>query len=124
MRIAVHVFFEFNSKTNKIEIEVESSPHFMDWKYPQLPRVGEYICQPARFLSAEAAETFKGIKVKDFFINDESDPLLKHSRHEEEDSLFDFYDNANSDRFLVESIEWLYDEEEEGHYPLINIAEQ
>ena len=113
MKVAVFLWF------NSPKIENENKPHFIEWNYPVLPRMGEYVCNQSRFLSENMKESFKKIMLSDFFYDSN---VLGTPRIDEE-TLYEFYSDQNGDRWMVESVEWLYNNEI-GDYPLITIVEQ
>ncbi|MDH6358910.1 hypothetical protein [Parabacteroides sp. PF5-9] len=120
MKVAIFLNFDIDKRQLIREIEKDSCPHIIEWNYPVLPSTGDYICQPARFLSPKMTEDFKRLKVKDIF-NLSDVPLDMMDMEAREENLYDFYNYANGDRFQVSSIEWLYDPDYGGDYPLINI---
>ncbi len=122
MKVAIMLWFDFNRKNNKTEIEVDHCPHFIEWNYPVLPSTGQFICQPARFLSIKMSETFKKLKISDVYNSKITDPIIEGLLDTRDETLFDRYNDANGDRFIVGDIEWLYTDEI-GDYPLIHIHE-
>lgn len=117
MKVAIDIRFS-NEK-----IQLDNGYHFIEWNYPVLPRTGEFVCVPSQFLSDKMREFFKKTTVFSVFpelfeIPEYGSPF----ENDKEKTLFDWYSEDNSDRFYVGDIEWNYDEEN-GHFPIINISE-
>jgi hypothetical protein len=113
MKIAVMMFFSSQ------KIKNENEPHFIEWDYPVLPRMGEFVCNQSRFLSEKRKESFRKIMLSDIIY----DSNVPGTPRVDDESLYDYYSDQNNDHWVVKSVEWLYDEEN-GDYPLITIFEQ
>lgn len=113
MKVEIYIHFDL-----KYKIE-ENFNNVIQWNSPVLPRIGEYILRPLRFLPDDAIELYKKTKMVDI-LPEFIEYIGMRLEQQKELSLYDWIDMYEQKRYRIESVEWAVNEQL-GDYPIIFI---
>ena len=111
----VKVYFDFGTNTLK------PIAGFIDWKFPILPRMGEFVYAPLSFLPKDVIEEFKQIPALNHVSESYYEAYGKDKEWYREETFYDYLANYSGDRFQIKEIEWI-DDVKNGVFPLLYIV--